>query len=82
MQWMRTDRAADIIPAEFERTPGLRVSVWQAQQLWNLSGDLCERALTALIKARFLIPAADGTYVRRDESLARIEEIESVLRAM
>ena len=58
------------------------MSLWQAQQLWNLSGELCERAMARLIKSRFLIPAADGTYVRRDESLARIEEIESMLRAM
>lgn len=82
MQWMRTDQAAEIIRAEYERTPGLRVSVWQAQQLWNLPGDLCERALTRLANTRFLIPASDGTFTRRDESLARIEAIQSMLRAM
>jgi hypothetical protein len=79
MQWMRTEQAADIIRAEYERTPGLRVSFWQAQQLWNLPGDLCERALTRLINRRFLIPASDGTFVRRDESL---EQIHAMLRAM
>jgi len=79
MQSMRTERAADIIRAEYERTPGLRVSFWQAQQLWNLPGDLCERALARLINVRFLMSAADGTFVRRDESL---REIESMLRAM
>lgn len=82
MQWMRTQQAADIIRAEYERTPGLRVSFWQAQQLWKLPGDLCDRALNRLINTRFLIPAADGTFVRRDESLARIEQNQSMLRAM
>jgi hypothetical protein len=83
MQFMRVHHAADIIRAEYERTPGLRVSFWQAQQLWNLSGELCERALMRLIRSRFLIPSDDGTYVRRDdETPARIEQIEAVLRAM
>lgn len=82
MQFMRVHHAADIIRAEFERTPGLRVSFWQAQRLWNLSGELCERALTRLIRSDYLIPDADGTFVRRDESSTRVERIESVLRAM
>ena len=82
MQFMRVQQAVDIIRAEYERTPGLRVSFWQAQQLWNLSGELCERALARLIRARFLVPAGDGTYARRDEWSARVERIESVLRAM
>ena len=42
--------------------PGLKLTFWQAQRLWNLSSELCERALTALIRARFLVPAPDGTY--------------------
>ena len=82
MQFLRVHQAADMIRAEYERTPGLRVSFWQAQRLWNLSGELCELALLRLIRARFLVSTADGTYVRRDESGRRVEQIESVLRAM
>ena len=82
MRFMHVHQAVEMIQAEYERTPGLRVTFWQAQRLWNLSGELCERALTALIRTKFLVPAPDGTYMRRAESSARVEQIESVLRAM
>lgn len=82
MRFMHVHQAVDVIQAEYERTPGLRVTFWQAQRLWNLSSELCERALAALIRTKFLVPAPDGTYVRRPESSARVEQIESILRAM
>jgi len=82
MRFMHNHQTVEMIQAEYERTPGLRVTHWQAQRLWNLSSKSCERALTALVRAKFLVPAPDGTYVRRAESAAWVEQIESVLRAM
>ena len=82
MKVMHVQQAIEMIQAEYERTPGLRVTFWQAQRLWNLPSESCERALTALIRARFLIPAADGTYFRRAESSARVRPIGSALGTM
>ena len=82
MQFVRVDQAVEMIRKEFERTPTLAVTFWQAQRLWNLSGDLCERALRDLIREHFLIPAPDGTYVRRGESPTPVQQIEAMLRAM
>jgi hypothetical protein len=68
MRFMRVQQAVELIQSEYEQTPGLRVTFWQAQHLWNLSTELCDRALSALVRTRFLVPASDGTYVRRGES--------------
>jgi hypothetical protein len=62
---MHVHDAAALIRAEYERAPDLQLTFWQMQRLLNLSNELCERALTMLIRGRFLIPAADHTYVRR-----------------
>ena len=82
MRVMHVQQAIEMIQAEYERTPGLRVTFWQAQRLWNLPSESCEHALTALIRARFLVPAPDGTYFRRAESSGRVGPIESAMRAM
>jgi len=68
MRFMRVQQAVELIQSEYEQTPGLRVTFWQAQRLWNLSNELCDRALSALVRTKFLVPASDGTYVRRAES--------------
>ena len=50
--------------------PGLALTFWQAQRLWNLSEELCELALVKLVRARFLMVTTSGRYVRRAESPA------------
>jgi hypothetical protein len=54
-----------LMEMEYEEMPELKLSFWQAQRLWNLSTELCERALRTLIGTGFLMRSADGLYVRR-----------------
>jgi hypothetical protein len=50
--------------------PALALTPWQAQRLWNLSEELCDRALRLLVGSAFLVRNADGTYTRRDERVS------------
>jgi hypothetical protein len=54
-----------LMEMEYEELPELKLSFWQAQRLWNLSTELCERALKTLIGSGFLTQSADGFHVRR-----------------
>ena len=81
MRFMRVHEAVQLIQAEYERTPDLRVTFWQAQHLWHLSNELCERALTTLIAAKFIVPAPDGTYLRREDLSTEAERMKPVSRA-
>jgi hypothetical protein len=76
MRFMHVQQAADLIRAEYEHTPGLQVTLWQAQHLWHLSAELCERAPAVLIRSGFLVPAANGTYVVRAPVSARVDHVE------
>ena len=46
MQFMQVSEAGRAIQMEYAEMPALRLTFWQAQRLWNLSEELCERALT------------------------------------
>jgi hypothetical protein len=54
-----------LMQMEYAEMPELKLTFWQAQRLWNLSSELCERALGALIGSGFLTRTPDGAYVRR-----------------
>lgn len=62
-----TDAVA-LIQMEYAELPGLKLTYWQAQRLWDLPDDVCERALTTLTQARILMRTVDGAYVRRASS--------------
>ena len=57
-------RAEELIRAEYTEMPGLQLTFWQAQRLWNLSEERCERALRTLVAAGFLVHTSDGCYTR------------------
>jgi hypothetical protein len=61
---LQVDEAVELMRMEFAELPGLRVTTWQAQRLWNLSDQLCDEALGSLIRAGFLTRAHDGSYMR------------------
>jgi hypothetical protein len=61
---MQVEDAAELIRMEYAEMPDLRVTFWQAQRLWNLSDELCERALNRLIRKGFLVRMDDGRYAR------------------
>jgi hypothetical protein len=54
------------IRGEFHESPGLRLTHWQFQRLWNLDADQARLVIEQLVQARFLRGARDGTFVRRD----------------
>ena len=52
------------VQGEFLEMPGLRLTVAQAQRLWNLEAFVCEALLQALVDARFLARVRGGAFVR------------------
>jgi hypothetical protein len=55
----------ELMRMEYAEMPGLKLTFWQAQCLWNLSDDQCEQALAALTAAGFLARTCEGAYIRR-----------------
>jgi hypothetical protein len=64
---MCLEDVVQLMKMEYAETPALALTPWQAQRLWNLSEELCDRALRLLVSSAFLVRNADGTYTRRDE---------------
>ena len=64
MSRQASEQIADLIRMEYVEFPGLKLTLWQTQRLWNLPEDVCRQALTVLTQSRFLTRAADGAYVR------------------
>jgi len=54
----------DRIQGEYQQLPGLRLTMAQAQRLWHLDRTMCRAILAALVDARYLSLAPDGTFVR------------------
>ena len=69
------------IQTEYVEMPDLKLTARQAQRLWHLSHDVWETALAVLIGKQFLARTRDGAYVRVSAMRARVEVIESLLRA-
>ena len=64
MRFMNVDEAVELMKLEYAETPDLALTVQEARQLWNLSEELCERALHVLVSSSYLIRQADGYFVR------------------
>jgi hypothetical protein len=56
------------IRGEYLESPGLRLTAWQIQRLWNLEPSDCDVAVQALLDARFLREERDGTFARNARS--------------
>ena len=52
--------------------PGLCLTAAQAQRLWGLDRELCDRLLTALVDTRFLVKRRDGSFIRVDGGPTRM----------
>jgi hypothetical protein len=61
---MRIDDVLQRIQGEFVEMPGLRLTAAQAQRLWGLDREVCDRLLGALVEAKFLAQTRDGAFVR------------------
>jgi hypothetical protein len=57
------------VRAEFEEMPCLRLTRSQAQRLFGLRTDICERVLAALIADRTLCRDTDGRYRMLDDNV-------------
>jgi hypothetical protein len=71
MYTMSIEDAAELIRMEYAELPGLQLTFWQAQRLWDLPEDLCDRALTLLTRAGYLERTRDGCYRRFDPTSRR-----------
>jgi hypothetical protein len=52
------------VRSEYLEMPGLRLTLAQAARFWSLDQSTCEKALDALVKARFLTLTSEGLYAR------------------
>jgi hypothetical protein len=59
------------VRSEFLEMPGLRLTLAQAQRLWGLERELCERVVSALVGDAFLRHSANGTIIRDASDRAR-----------
>jgi hypothetical protein len=57
-------RVEDRVRSEFLEMPGLRLTLDQAQRLWQLRRGECERLLDALVHSGFLARTTAGAFVR------------------
>jgi hypothetical protein len=76
------ENAVELIRMEYAEMPGLNLTFWQAQRLWNLSNEQCQGALAVLTGSGFLARTTDGAYVRRGGSAGRVERNSSLVRAV
>jgi hypothetical protein len=67
------------IQGEFREMPGLRLTIRQAQRLWNLDQVVCESLLAALVDVRFLIES-DGVFLQRTDAVASARLLRSADR--
>ena len=80
MRFMPIQDATELIQMEYAEMPELRLTFSQARRLWNLSEELCERALTELLVSGFLGRTPDGAYVRRRTSRGSVGAGASLVR--
>ena len=74
MPLIHVDEAMELMKMEYAEMPELKLTFCQARRLWNLSEEMCERALTALMGSGFLRRTRDGCYIRSSSSLRRAME--------
>jgi len=71
MRFMQVDEAVELMKLEYAEAPGLVLTMAEARQLWNLSEELCDRALRVLVSSSFLVRRPDGSFIRPEaDSLA------------
>jgi hypothetical protein len=61
----RLSSIVQVIDAEFDEMPGLRLTLSQARRLWHLSQEECDQALDYLCRLGLLTRDSNGHYRRR-----------------
>ena len=63
---MRIEDVLQRIQGEFVEMPGLCLTAAQAQRLWGLDREFCDKLLDVLVDGKFLTQRQDGTFIRVD----------------
>ena len=71
MEAVALEETRTLIRMEYHELPALSLTFWQAQRLWNLSEELCERALQSLVREKFLIMTSSGRFIRHHDWSSR-----------
>jgi hypothetical protein len=69
---MRIEDVLRRIQGEFVEMPGLCLTAAQAQRLWGLDREFCDKLLDALVDSKFLVQRRDGTFIRVDSGPKRM----------
>jgi hypothetical protein len=69
---MRIEDVLQRVQGEFVEMPGLCLTAAQAQRLWGLDREFCDKLLEALVEAKFLAQRRDGTFMRVDGGPKRV----------
>ena len=64
------EQAMTRIAVEYIEMPDLKLTAVQARRLWNIPGDVCDRALATLVARGFLIQTRTGAFLRRASGAA------------
>ena len=69
---MRIEDVLQRVQGEFAEMPGLCLTAAQAQRLWGVDREMCDRLLEALVDAKFLSQRRDGSFIRVDGGPKRV----------
>ena len=69
---MRIEDVLRRVQGEFAEMPGLCLTAAQAQRLWGLDREVCDKLLKALVDAKFLAQRRDGAFIRVDGGPSRM----------
>jgi len=67
---VRHDALLRRVRGEFREMPGLALSLYQAQRMWNLHRNECERVLDDLVVTGFLTCTPLGVFMLADSGRA------------
>jgi hypothetical protein len=62
------ETAVSRIAVEYIEMPDLKLTAGQARRLWNISGEVCDRALASLVEQGFLVKTRAGAFLRRGQA--------------
>lgn len=64
------EEAITRIAVEYIEMPDLKLTAGQARRLLNIPGEVCDRALDALVARGFLVQTRAGAFLRRASGAA------------
>lgn len=56
----------DLVRADYDEMPGMRLTLRQGQRLWSVDAETCQKILQSLVETRYLVRTPEGKYCRAD----------------